>query len=190
TAFQERHDTTIKFASLPEWQSCYPFGTGLCTLTFLLKEYNNLARRGKFTLQGRKANLLTSGEDTQMVLLCIYNGYFAGVSPTLKIRHIIPEARANYQYLKKLAYGTGMAYETSMLQVFPEYSEKLQAGLLSRSKFTRRVIKKYVAAKMSADPFKVLELTNFIAANASAYVALDKPIPPLVKKIIQELNLV
>ncbi len=189
-AFQERHDTTIQSASLPEWQSCYPFGTGLCTHAFLLKEYNKLARQGKFTLQGRKEDQLTSGEDTQMVLLCISKGYFAGVSPTLKLTHMIPAERSNLQYLKRLAYGTGLSYETCLLQVFPEYLEKLQAEILPGSKFSRRTIKKYLKIKFSSDPFKIFELIRYIALNAGAYVALDKPLPPLVKSIIRRLKLV
>lgn len=190
TAFQERHDTTIQSASLREWQPCYPFGTGLCTHAFLLKEYNKLTRLGKFTLQGRSGNQLTSGEDTQMVLFCISKGCFAGVSPTLKLRHIVPGDRANYQYLKRLAYGTGISYQTCLLQVFPEYVEKFHAEILSPSKFTRRTLKKYVRAKMSSDPHKIFELINYITLNAGAYVALDKPPPPLVKKIIKNLRLV
>ncbi len=189
-AFQERHSTSLKSASLPEWQSCYPFGTGLCTHAFLLKEYSKLAKQGKFTLLGRNENQLTSGEDTQMVLLCISKGYFAGVSPTLRLTHIIPEARANLPYLKRLAYGTGLSYETCMLQVFPEHQEKLQAGIISESKFSRRALKKYLTTKFSGDPLKIFELIRYIALNAGAYAAIDKPLPPLVKKLIERLKLV
>src|SRR5664279_1881920 len=89
TAFQERHEEAIKFSSVREWQPCYPFGTGLCTFTFLLKEYIHLTRQGRFTMPDRQGKELTSGEDTQIVFLCISKGYFAGVSPTLQIRRII-----------------------------------------------------------------------------------------------------
>ena len=125
-----------------------------------------------------------------MVLLCISKGYFAGVSPTLKLKHIIPAARSNFQYLKRLAYGTGLSYETCLLQVFPEYRAKLQAEVLSEAKFSRRTLKKYLQTKLSPDPFKIFELIRYIALHAGAYVALNKPLPPLVKTITRRLKLV
>lgn len=189
-AFQERHETTIQSASLPEWRSCYPFGTGLCAHAFLLKEYNKLAKQGQFTVQGRRENELNSGEDTQMVLLCIAKGYFAGVSPTLKLTHIIPAERSNIQYLKRLAYGTGLSYETCLVQIFPDHLEKLQAKILPESKFSRRTVKKYLTTKLSTDPFKIFEAIRYIALHAGAYAALDRPLPPTVKSVIRRMKLV
>ena len=188
-AFQERHENAIKFSNLREWQSCYPFGIGLCINTFLLKEYINSARQGRFTMSGRTANHLTSGDDTQMVLLCISKGYFAGISPTLQIKHIIPEARTNYKYLQRLAYGTGLCYETCLSQVFPEYKEKLEQEIISKLEFFKRTLNKYVTARMSSDPHKKFDLVKFIGLNAGVYVALDKPVPAFIKKIVKYLKL-
>jgi Glycosyl transferase family 2 len=188
-AFQERHEAAIKFSAVREWQPCYPFGTGLCTYTFLLKEYVSLARQGKFTMPGRKGNELTSGEDTQMVLLCISKGYFAGVSPALQLRHIIPKTRANENYMHRLAYGTALCYETCLLQVFPEHRNTLRQKMISGAKFTRRSVKKFVKATLSTDPDKLLQLVQFIGSNASVYLALHKPLPPVVKRIIKYLKL-
>lgn len=188
-AFQERHNTSIQSACLPEWQSCYPFRAGLCVHSFLLKEYNTLIKQGKFKLQDKKENQLIGEEDAHLVLLCISKGYFAGVSPTLQLKYIIPEVRANYQYIKQLLYGTGLSYETCLLQVFPEYLGKLQAEIVSKSKFSFRALKEYLKVKLSSDPQKKFELISYIALNAGAYVALDKPMPPLVKKIVKNLKL-
>ncbi len=188
-AFQERHEKAIRFAGLHEWQSCYPFGTGLCMYTSLLKDYMNLARQGKFTMSGRDGDRLATGDDTQMVLLCINKGYAAGVSPTLKLRHIIPEERANYKYLQRLTYGTGLCYESCLSQVFPEHKEKLVKEIISKSKFFRHTIKKYFKAKMSSDPHQVFELIQYIASNAGAYLALNKPIPESIKIVVKHLKL-
>ena len=188
-AFQERHEEAIKFSRVREWQPCYPFGTGLCIYTFLLKEYIALAKQGRFTLSGRKGNQLTSGEDIQMVLLCISKGYFAGVSPTLKLKHIIPGARANYKHLERLAYGTGVCYESCLSQVFPEHRDKLELERISESKFFRRTLKKYVTARLSSDPHKKFDLVKFIGLNAGAYVALGKPVPAFIKRIVKFLKL-
>ena len=188
-AFQERHEEAIKFSSVREWQSCYPFGTGLCTYTFLLKEYVTLSRQGKFTMPGRKGSELSSGEDTQMVLLCISKGYFAGVSPSLQIKHIIPKTRANDKYLQRMAYGTAICYETCLLQVFPEHKNKLKHKIISNSKFSRQTLKKFIKTRFGTDPDKVFDLIQFIGLNAGTYLALHKPVPPLVKRVVKFLKL-
>ncbi|WP_420150171.1 glycosyltransferase [Spirosoma sp.] len=186
--FQERHEEKITFAKEPEWQPCYPYGTGLCTATFLLKEYVALARQGRFTLSGRKGNLLTSGEDTQMVLICIHEGYAAGVSPTLKLKHIIPGNRANHTYVVRLIYGTGICYETCVVQVFPEYVEQLQKKKISEAKFIRRSLKKYIKAQWSRDPDDEFSLVSYIASISGVYLALNKPIPSLINRITNSLK--
>lgn len=189
TAFQEKHDTEIMFDNKPEWQSCYPFGTGLCTNAFLLKEYTELAKQGHFTLSGRKGNRLSSGEDTQMVMLCISKGFSAGVSPALKIRHIIPGSRANYLYLQRLAYGTGVCYESCLLQVFPERRSMLEKRLMPGAKFFRRAFKKLVKAKMNTDPRRMFELADFLGSNAGVYAALEKPLPSSINRILSFLKI-
>jgi len=188
-ALQERHEQKTLFASVAEWQDCYPFGTGLCTNSAILKEYVTLAELGKFTLPGRKGNKLTSGEDTQMVLLCISKGYSAGVSPALKLKHVIPGSRTTQQYLKRLAYGTGISYETCLLQVFPGRKTKLQQIIMPPGKFSRKTVKKFIRASLSFKPFKKFELVSFIASNAGIYIALNKPLPPIVEKMIKYLRL-
>ncbi len=187
--FQERHEETIKFASVQEWQSCYPFGTGLCTPAFMLKEYISMAKQEKFTMPGRTGKQLTSGEDTQMVLLCISKGYFAGVSPSLKINHIIPGSRTSISYLERLAYGTGLCYENCMIQVFPGYGRDLRQKIISGWKFSMQTLKKYMDVKLNSDPQKKIDLAQFIALNAGVYLALHKEIPGIVKKIIKNLKL-
>jgi glycosyltransferase involved in cell wall biosynthesis len=188
-AFQERHETTIKFAGIPEWQSYYPFGTGLCTYTFLLKEYIQMAKHEKFTMAGRRGDQLSSGEDTQMVLLSISKGYFAGVSPELKIKHIIPQSRANIKYLQRLAYGTALCYHTCVVQVFPQYKNKLKQQVISETKFSTKTLKKYLQAKIKSDPLKIFDLIQFIALNAGVYMALHKEVPGMVKKVVKNLKL-
>ncbi|TWI86779.1 glycosyltransferase [Chitinophaga japonensis] len=189
-AFQQRNDQEIAFASTPDWQSCYPFGTGLCTEAFLLKKYVQLAQKGHLSLPGRKGNKLSSGEDTQMVLLCIREGYAAGVSPSLRLTHIIPGSRANVSYLKRLIYGTFLCYGASWLQVFPERKTYLQHTIMPRLEFSGRSLKKLVKAKWSRDPHKLFNLVEFIATNAGTYAALNKPVPVLIKGIIKYLKVV
>ena len=188
-AFRERHEEAIKFSSLPEWQACYPFGTGLCINSSLLKEYVNLAREGRFAISDTNGNQLNSGDDMQMVLLCISKGYFAGVSAALKIRQIIPGVRASYKYLQRLVFDTGISYESCIAQVFPEHVDKLKQEIISKPKFSSKGLKAFLKARWHPDTHKTFNLVQFIASNAGAYIALNIPIPVPIKKIVKYLEL-
>lgn len=188
-AFQERHEKETRYASEKEWQSCYPYGTGLCTLSVLLKEYVMMAKRGDLTPPGRKGNQLSSGADTQMVLLCIKKGYAAGVAPALKLVHIIPGSRANKKYLFRLVYGTFVAYESCSLQVFPEKRAAIESRKISWWEFTRKTVRKYYKARKHGQTYRWFDLVQFIATEAGVYEALGKPVPLLVKKMIKHLRL-
>jgi glycosyltransferase involved in cell wall biosynthesis len=188
-AFQERHEKAIRFSGLREWQSCYPFGTGLCINSFLLKEYVNLAKQGRFTMPGQTGDQLTSCDDIQMVLLCISKEYAAGVSPALKLRHMIPETHASFNYLQRLAYDRGLCYERCRVQVFPEYKEELEKKIISGSKFLSRVLKEYLKVRLSSDPHTIFDLVHFISLNAGAYIALNKQVPESIKRVTKYLKL-
>jgi len=189
-AFQERHDNQISFSRNEQWQYCYPFGTGLCTRAEILRNYVTQAEKGLFTLPGRKGNKLTSGEDTQMVLLCLQMGYAAGVAPGLKLNHIIPASRANKRYLERLIYGTYISYHTSLLQVFPGQRGSIVHDLMSPSTFARLALKKYLRMLFSKNQNRKFKLIEFIASNAGMYEALNKPLPVLVQQVIRQLQVV
>ena len=189
TCFQEKHEQHTAYACIREWQYCYPVGTGLCTRTAILKEYIALAAQGQFTLTGRKKDELSSGEDTQMVLLCISKGLAAGISPLLRLQHLIPANRANRQHLQKLIYGTGICYATCLLEAFPEQEVLLRNKLLPSSKFARKTIKQYYKARWRGDVQRLFALIHFISLNQGIYIALKQDLPPAVRRIIQKLQL-
>ncbi|MBV8253039.1 MAG: glycosyltransferase [Chitinophaga sp.] len=186
--FQERHDSDILFDDSREWQDCYPFGTGLCTDAALLKEYVALATAGHLTLTGRTADKLTSGEDTQMILHAIRKGFAAGVSPTLRLNHIIPGNRANDRYLRRLTYGTSICYATCLLQVFPEMKQQMLKQLISPSRFIRKTIRQFLSSRWQGSPSARYQLVQFIGLNSGYYQALNKVIPFPVKRIAKLLQ--
>lgn len=188
--FQERHETQEQFASIPDWQDCYPFGTGLCMPTKLLLEYNAAAATGSFTMPGRQGNKLSSGEDTQMVLLAIKKGFSAGVSPLLRLQHIITRSRANQHYIEKLIYGTGECYAACILEVFPSQEDQFRSKMLSPITFTRKAVKKYLSNLWIGDPGEKFKMIEFLAANAGIYHAFRKQVPLLVDSLIKKLRLV
>ncbi|RAJ11200.1 glycosyl transferase family 2 [Chitinophaga skermanii] len=188
-AFQERHETEPRYASIAAWQDCYPFGTGLCTQTPILKKYVALAKAGALTLPGRTGKALSSGEDTQMVLLCIREGYAAGVAPILHITHLIPGSRANKGYLKRLIYGTFLCYELSLLQIFPEEITRLQNTVLSPRQFSTLARRQFIRNLFQTAPSKTFAFVQFLAVQAGIYTALGMPLPSTVQRIIRWLKL-
>lgn len=188
TAFRERHEISLKTAHLMDWQSCYPFGTGLCILSTVLKEYVVLAKQGKFTSEGHKGKIVSGGEDIQMVMLCIKNGYHAGISPALRINHLIPKEKANKEYLKKLTFGAAFCFEPALLQVLPERKNILKEKVISSFVFSGKVAKDLSIAKAGSKT-KFFEAIQFIGSQAGVYQALGKPLPGFIKKMISSLNL-
>ena len=187
-AFQERHNTTVEMASEKEWQSCYPYGTGLCMIASVLREYVALTKKGLFTFEGRKGKALSSGEDTQMIMLSIKKGYYAGVAPELRLNHLIPANRANNSYLKRLAFGTAFCYEPSMLQLFSERQKLLNEKMISSFAFSKKAFKKLIRSKFAPQQ-KFYDAINFIGWQSGIFMAVDKPLPPFIRIMIKILKL-
>ncbi len=61
----------------------------------------------KSLLSDRKGNELMSGGDTELCLVTKYLGYEVGCSSKLHFKHLMPEDRMKWDYLKKLYYGFG-----------------------------------------------------------------------------------
>ncbi len=143
---------------------------------------------GRYSLIGRNGNQLTSGEDTQMILLAIRNGFYVGSSPALKLKHIIPAIRANHDYLKRLAFGTSSCYDTCLIQVFPEMENMIRSKLLSPVVFSRRVLRKWIGAAFGIYSEKTLQLIQYIGLQAGTYFALGIPLPKMVVRILNMLK--
>ncbi|MEO9022441.1 MAG: glycosyltransferase [Ginsengibacter sp.] len=187
-AFQERHETSLKTAHLLDWQSFYPFGTGLCMLSTVLKGYVALARKSKFTFEGRKGKVISGGEDIQMVMYCIKSGYHAGISPSLRLNHLVSKEKANKEYLKKLAFGSAFSFEPALVQVLPERKNILKEKSLSSLGFSAKVAKDLAMSKVGSQK-KFFEAIQFIGTQTGVYQALGKPLPGFIKKMISSLNL-
>jgi glycosyltransferase involved in cell wall biosynthesis len=185
---QERHEERLAYANVPQWQDCYPFGTGLCISALFMRRFVAAVQGGEFTLPGRKGNSLSSGEDTQMVLFCIRGGASAGVAPALKLHHIIPAKRANHRYIKRLVYHTRVVYETCMVQVFPAYRARVEENYITAATFVRRTFKLCLRTAFGPGPLKRFDLVYYIASVNATYRVLDKPVPSFVRGVLKLLN--
>ncbi|WP_316816891.1 glycosyltransferase [Pedobacter nyackensis] len=187
--FQERHNEHVAYANTREWQNCYPFGTGMCVKATYLKNYVELVNGGKLTLSDRKGNQLSSGGDVQIVLSSLKMGLGAGVSPGLKLNHIIPAKRANYDYIARLLYGVFIESTITTGQVFPEHYEAERSKTLGRSKFSKMAMRGYLKFIFNNNPYNRFAYIIEVAQNCGLYYAFEKPIPMPVQWIIRQLKL-
>jgi len=65
---------------------------------------------GPLLLSGRKKNVLTSGEDSEMCYRMILNGYNVFYSNALSFSHYLPAERLTWKYVKKLHRGFSKSY--------------------------------------------------------------------------------
>ena len=108
--YQDSFIDSIFFDNKVEWSSCYPNGTGLVIRKNVATFYTELFEQRILTLADRIGKSLVSGGDTQMVMCGIKLGYFAGVSPKLKLNHLISGNKINLTYLLKQSYLTASCY--------------------------------------------------------------------------------
>lgn len=186
--FQERHEQHIAYACIRALLPCYPYGTGMAISRLCAQEYLKRASSNEFSFTGRQGQRLSSGDDTQMVLCCIAAGYAAGISPALKINHIIPAKRASYAYMKKLTWGTLSAHDPSIKQVFPEYLVNFGKPLKASSKTNFKIIRKYLKTVLVGNPTQTLKFIHDIGLLSSSYTAFGKPQPWAIAWALKRLG--
>ncbi len=94
-----------------EYPNFSPIGTGMCIrkevfLTYLREIETDTFRKNL----GRKGNNLTSGEDNDIVITALKNGWQVGYFPQLHIDHIIPERRTRIDYLAKMNFAQNKSW--------------------------------------------------------------------------------
>ncbi|SKB26257.1 Glycosyl transferase family 2 [Parapedobacter luteus] len=188
-AFQGKHADYTAFACLRQWQGCYPFGTGLCIRADVSVHFTERVEMGEFTATGRRGTSLASGEDVQMVMTCIAQGYAAGHSPHLQVTHIIPGKRAAMTYIKRLAYGSNVAFHTSIAEVLPEYAGVMKSQVHRPRRFAFKSAKRYLFALLTGSPAKMVNAVNYIGAMSSLYRLYQMPIPRMVTAILKHARL-
>lgn len=175
--FQERHEKHVSYACQRSLQPCYPYGTGLAISRPCAEEYVRRVASNEFSLIGRQGQQLSSGDDTQLVLCAVAMGYAAGISPTLRVNHIIPAKRADYAYLKRLTYGMLAAYDISIKQVFPEHPINFGKPLKANWKTNLKIMRKYLKTKWKNTPGQTLKFISYLGLLSSSYSATARPTP-------------
>ena len=94
-----------------EYPSFAPIGAGMVLRREVFEKYCQQIEKDPERLSfGRKGNRLTSGEDNDIVLAAIENGWEIGYFPELSLVHIIPGKRVKKKYLARLNYDSSYSW--------------------------------------------------------------------------------
>jgi glycosyltransferase involved in cell wall biosynthesis len=118
--FQQRNTSKLRFDNNFWWQDCYPYGTGFLLKKKICLEFKRRVEQNIYSLTDRKGKSLTSGGDMQMIYTGLLMGYFIGISPCIKINHLINKSKANQRYIARLFYGSAASNLPAYYQCFPE----------------------------------------------------------------------
>jgi glycosyltransferase involved in cell wall biosynthesis len=100
--------TSLDHRTYPD---CAPIGAGMVLRRTAYARY--VDEVGSDTLRlalGRRGNDLASGEDNDMVMTLLREGWTVAYQPELSLKHIIPESRLTVQYLRRYAYSSNRTW--------------------------------------------------------------------------------
>jgi glycosyltransferase involved in cell wall biosynthesis len=95
------------------YPSCAPIGSGLAIRAEAYETYvQSAARDARRTALGRAGESLASGEDNDIVMTLLEEGWSVGYFPSLKLTHLIPEERLTSDYLARMAESSNKTWIT------------------------------------------------------------------------------
>jgi GT2 family glycosyltransferase len=89
------------------YPECAPIGAGMVIRREVLEAWGALATDSpERQALGRKGAALSSGEDNDINLVALANGWTIGYLPELQLTHLIPSRRLDPAYLEKLSFAS------------------------------------------------------------------------------------
>jgi glycosyltransferase involved in cell wall biosynthesis len=86
----------------PRFTSAFPIGAGMAVRRDVAEAYAEDLRFGD-RIEGRRGNVLSSGEDLDMAFFALSRGHVIAVSGALRLTHVIGRGRLTVEYLQRLA---------------------------------------------------------------------------------------
>jgi hypothetical protein len=158
TCFQERREALPRFGAEAGWPDFYPAGTGMVVRRDVFAEYARNVRAGRLDASGRSGAQLTSGEDNQIVWTAVHMGQSAGVSPALRLTHVVERRKATLRYVLRLVFATMASGRIVARQSFPDRPDLwAPRGLLAahRDVFVL-ALKELLLLRLRSGPVKVV----------------------------------
>jgi glycosyltransferase involved in cell wall biosynthesis len=140
--FQERDCPELTYGRIcGTWTDYYPPGSCMVVRRDVLERYRQEFLSDRLSALGRVGTKLSSGDDTQIVWEAVKMGFAAGISPELRINHLITAKRSNLDYVKRLCYGTSSSYLPALVSSFPSKKAGLSGAVPSNARIVWRVTK-------------------------------------------------
>ena len=93
------------------YPECAPIGAGMALRRQALAAYvNALSSESVRESLGRKGEDLSSGEDNDIIMSVLADGWQVAYLPQLRLEHLIPAARLSRDYLARYAYSTNRTW--------------------------------------------------------------------------------
>jgi glycosyltransferase involved in cell wall biosynthesis len=124
---QKAIDREEYILSIMHWAPCYPPGTGQVMRRVVFQKYLETFYHKGLKTSDRKGNDLSSAGDSQIIWSSLDLNLAVGHHPLLKINHLIPAARANLNYLKRLNFYLDLSGTLAFVEMFPEKKSTLPA---------------------------------------------------------------
>jgi len=98
----------FKLADYPKFA---PIGTGMVITKTAFLSYNKEVSNNPIRLSlGRKGKSLSSGEDNDIIISIVKNGYEIAYLPNLMVKHLIPANRYSKKYIENMAYESSRSW--------------------------------------------------------------------------------
>jgi glycosyltransferase involved in cell wall biosynthesis len=118
--FQERRHAHTEFGTPRGWTSYCPFGTGLVTRRQAMQRWSDAVERGTYAIIGRDGRSMLAGEDAQVIFSAVNAGEQIGVTPELRLTHLIPGRRCTEAYIARMEYGISAGLRIALAECFPQ----------------------------------------------------------------------
>jgi glycosyltransferase involved in cell wall biosynthesis len=102
-------EETAALSDPPSYPRCAPIGAGMMARRRALDSWMSACVMSEVST-GRRGRELTSGEDCDIVMYALRDGWEVGYFPELRLTHLIPAERLTRKYLARLNYGIARSW--------------------------------------------------------------------------------
>ncbi len=117
--FQERAHPRDEYGSSRSWAPFFPVGSGFVTRRAAIERWAERGADGRYSLSGRRAGALGSGDDAQIIFGAVAAGEQVGVTAAMRLTHLIPASRCSLGYLRRLEFALAASLRVARAECFP-----------------------------------------------------------------------
>ncbi|MGD1921136.1 MAG: glycosyltransferase [Pleurocapsa sp.] len=147
-----REFDTDKWSNLVHQHETTPCGAGLCVRKAVAEKYLSLVNQdSKRAALGRKGNILTSCEDSDLAYTACDIGLGTGQFTKLKMVHLISGVRLNLDYFERLL--EGMSYSGTIL-------ESWRGKLPTKKSWRSRLVQFYIRSRLAENQRRLYDASQ------------------------------